>query len=301
MFRFPAVRNRLLALHLLLILILGGSAGFAAWRLLAFPPDPAAAAGLIVLVADGVLLPAVLQRLVWLFTAEYRITPTGSLILRIGPRREVLPVADVEEIRSGGKIPPSLRKAAPGWLDGWQGEVPADGEDAVEWIATDRGPGLLLLVAKQRLVAVSPSDPAGFAHCVNEISTQGSLERTEPLSIRPSQTLRGILRSPPAAVLLASGLATAAGLGAFLTGIQPSLPSDQPFRFDPTGLPSGLGDPLRLLLLPAAGGAVWLINAVIGWWMWKENQRQASYALWLTALIVEVGLWVACALLLRAG
>jgi hypothetical protein len=297
MMRFPAVRNRLLILHILLILILTGSAGFAAWRLLALPPDPIGAAALVVLVLGGILLPAVVHRTYLLLTADYEIAPAGGLTLRIGPRREVVPIDEIEEIRSGSKIPDAVRNAAPGWLDGWQGSVAATDGEAVEWIATDRGPRLLLLITKHRRLAVSPADPAGFAGRLTEITAQGSLEKIEPISIHPPPILSEIFRNPPAAGLLIGGLAVITGLGAFLTGIQPALPAEQPFRFDPSGLPTSLGDPRRLLLLPAAGGAVWVLNALIGWWAWRKGQRPAAYALWITALLSTAGLWVAYAFL----
>lgn len=298
MIQFPAVRNRLLILHFLLIILLGGSVGFAAWRLFAFPPDPIGAGGLIVLMAGLIFLPAVLHRAYLLITANYKIAITGGLTLRIGPRREVIPLDEIDEIRSGSRIPDSIRKAAPGWLAGWQGRVSAGSEEEVDWIATDRGPRLLLLVAKRRRVAISPSDPAGFARTLADISAQGSLEKIEPLSIRPSPILGEIFRNPPAAVLLAGGLAAVTALGAFLTGIQPFLSAEHPFRFDPSGLPTSLGDPQRLLYLPVTGGAIWLLNALIGCLAWKKEQRPAAYALWITTMLVSIGLWVASVFLL---
>ena len=90
-------------------------------------------------------------------------------------------------------------------------------------------------------------------------------------------------------------------LGAFLTAIQPGLPVDQPFRFDPSGTPVSLGDPLRLLILPMAGGFVWVVNAVVGWWAWKQGQKPASFVLWTASVIVAIGLWVAAVSLLSAG
>jgi hypothetical protein len=300
MIRFPAVRTRSLLLFGVLVILLGGSAGFAVWRFFAFPPDPAGAAALVVLVVDAIGLPTVLYRMGLLLAADYTLTSTGSLTLRIGLRREIIPVAEIEEIRSGSKIPSEVRKAAPGWMEGWQGIVSAEDGEAVDWIATDRGARLLLLVSKRRRIAISPADPAGFANCLTDISSQGSLEKTEPMSVRPAQILREILHTPPASAFLLGALAAVTGLGAFLTGIQPSLPADQPFRFDPAGSPASLGDPQRLLLLPAAGGAVWLVNAAIGWWAWRKEQRPAAYALWITALIVAIGLWAASVILLHS-
>ncbi|OGO08974.1 MAG: hypothetical protein A3K46_04790 [Chloroflexi bacterium RBG_13_60_9] len=279
--------------HVLLGIFLCGLIGAAGWRLFAFPPDPAGAAGLIVAVAGLFLLPAVLYRIVFLLNARYEISASGSLTLRFGPWREVLPVEEIEEIRSGGRIPATIRAAAPGWLEMWHGRVAAEGETAVDWLATDRGQRLLLLVTKRRCLAVSPADPAGFATCLTELSVHGSLEKIEPASIQPPSILVEILKNPPALGLLIGGSVGMAALGAFLTAIQSRLPPDQPFRFDPAGAPTSPGEPSRLLILPLAGGFVWLLNAVLGWWAWRMGQRPSAYALWVVSLIVMIGLWAA--------
>jgi hypothetical protein len=82
--------------------------------------------------------------------------------------------------------------------------------------------------------------------------------------------------------------------------VQPVLTPDQPFRFDPAGIPASRGDPARLLILPLTGGAVWLLNAVLGWRAWRTDQRLAAYSLWIAACAIAAGLWVATLFLLQA-
>ncbi|MBN2086112.1 MAG: hypothetical protein JW748_12910 [Anaerolineales bacterium] len=291
--RFPAVRTRLLVLHILLGVFLCGLIGAAGWRLFAYPPDTAAAAGLIIAIAGLFLLPAVLYRIVFLLNAGYEISSSGSLTLRFGPWREILPIEEIEEIRSGGRIPAAIRSAAPGWLEVWHGRAAAEGETQVDWLATDRGQRLLLLVTKNRHLAVSPADPAGFATRLTDLSAHGSLEKIESSSIQPPSILVEILKNPPALGLLIGGSVGMTALGAFLTAIQSQLAMDQPFRFDPAGVPTSPGDPSRLLILPLAGGFVWLLNAILGWLAWRMGQKPSAYALWAVSFIVTIGLWAA--------
>jgi hypothetical protein len=298
--RFPAVRARLLATHILLGVFLCGLVGAAGWRLLAFPPDPVGAAALAAAVAGLFLLPAILLRIVFLFTARYEISQTGSLILRFGPWKEIIPIEEVEEIRSGGRIPDAIRASAPGWLEMWHARVAAEGEADVDWLATDRGQRLLLLVTKRRLLAISPADPAGFAKCLTDLSAHGSLEKIEPVSIQPPSILVEIIKNIPAAVLLLGGSIGLTALGAFLTAIQPGLSPDQPFRFDPAGAPTSLGNPNRLLILPLAGGVLWLVNAVLGSWAWRKGEKPSAYALWMVSLAIMIGLWAAAVSLITA-
>jgi hypothetical protein len=293
MTRFPAARTRLLVIHILLGIFLCGIIGAAGWRLLAFPPDPIGAAGLILAAAGLFLLPAILYRIIFLLNACYEISTSGSLTLRFGSWREILPIEEIEEIRSGSRISSAIRAAAPGWLEMWHGRVAAEGEANVDWLATDRGQRVLLLVTKRRHMAISPADPAGFAACLTELSAQGSLEKTEPVSVQPPSILVEILKNPTALALLFGGSIGISALGSFLTAIQPGLPPDQPFRFDLAGAPASFGDPSRLLILPLAGGFIWLLNAILGWWAWRKGQRPSSYALWAVSFIVTIGLWVA--------
>jgi hypothetical protein len=300
MIRYAAVRIRLLIAHGIAAVLLSGVVGFAVWRLTAFPPDPVGAAGLAAGAAGLVLLPAVIYRIVLLLSAHYEITSKGGLIVNFGSRREVIPVDEIEEIRSGQMIPDAVRQAAPGWLDAWQGRVEVSGGEAVEWLATDRGPRLLLLLTKQRRLAVSPDDPAGFARRLTDLTAQTSLEKIEPLSVHPEPMLRDIINTPPAIGILGAGWAGIVALAAFLFGMQPVLPGDQPFRFDPSGLPASPGSPLRLMILPLVGGGIWLLNAFIGWRAWRKGQQPAAYALWIVSLTVAIGLWAASLLLLNA-
>jgi hypothetical protein len=299
--RFPVVRGRLLTGHLLLATLCVALAGISGYCLLAFPPGAVSAAGLAALAALSVLTPAVAYRVYLLLTAHYGITPSGALRLRFGTRRDVIPLEEIEEIRSGGKISDALRKAGPGWLEMWQGQAATEGEEAVDWVATDRGPSLLLLVSRHRRWAISPSDPADFARRVTDLSARGSLEKIEPESTQPPPFILDILKTRPALASLAGGWFLVVALGVFLLALLPLLPPDQPFRFTPSGLPSSMGDPARLLILPFTGCAVWLLNAILGWRAWRTDQRQAAYALWVVACAVAAGLWAAMLLLLRAG
>jgi hypothetical protein len=298
--RFPVVRSRLMAGQVLLALLCLALAGSSAWRLLIFPPDAWAAVGLAVLAAALFLIPAVAYRIYLLGTAYYGITNSGALQFQFGPRREIIPIEEIEEIRSGGKIPDSLRSAGPGWWGTWQGRVAVDREDPTDWIATDRGQFLLLLVSKNHRWAISPSDPAEFARQLTELSTRGSLEKVEPFSYRPSPIILDILKTRPALVSLIGGWLLIVALGAFLLAVQPIMPTDQPFRFNPSGAPDSRGDPLRLMILPFTGGAVWLLNAILGWRAWRTDQRLAAYSLWIAACAIAVGLWIAAILLMRA-
>ena len=159
MTRFPSARNRLLFIHILLGTFLGALTGAALWRLIAFAPDLLGAACLVTAVGGLLLLPAIIHRILMLFTAEYTIAASGALSLRSGSWREIIPIEEIEEIRSGGRIPDALRKAAPGWLELWHGRVVIAGEGPVDWLATDRGAAVVVAGDKTPVAGHIPRRP----------------------------------------------------------------------------------------------------------------------------------------------
>lgn len=296
--RFSPSRTRLLVRHLLLSLALLFLAGICAFRLFAFPPDPLAAAALPGLVASLILLPAVFYRILVLLHTSYEVTSAGALVIAMGSAREILPLDEILEIRSGAGIPEPFRSIAPGWRTAWQGRTPGEAGNPVEWFAADHGSKLLFIVTRTRILAISPDNPFQFANTVTELSTRGSLEKISPLSIRPGPFLSDILSYRPAILLLVGSLITCVGLGSLFIGCNPFLPENQFLKFDITGAPTSEGDPARLLLLPIAGGTVWVVNCILGWTAWRKGDRPAAFVLWIVSLLVGIGLWISAGFLL---
>jgi hypothetical protein len=293
----PPFRIRLILLHLGVSLALLLAAGSCLYRLAAFPPDIWGAVTLTGLVIALFTLPAFVYRLVVLFRARYGILPTGALRIAFGSRVEILPLDEVEEIRTGTGIPAALKSAAPGWGKTWQGRTKTEDGRPVDWFATDHGERLLLIVTRNRLLAVSPANPFLFVQTVTDYSAQGSLEKSHSVSLSPPPIIGDILADRTAFGILIAGVVSLTGLGACLIGLQPGLPANQFFKFEPSGAPTGEGDPARLLLLPLIGACIWLMNAMVGWAAWRKNDRYAAYILWIASLLISVGLWFASGLL----
>jgi hypothetical protein len=291
---FIPQRTALLVRHLAALILLLPVIALPLMRLIGYPPDVYSAIGLILLVAGLVALPAVITRLYLLATMRYTLLPEGALEIRFGTRYERLPVEAVEEICSGGSIPAVLRENAPGWWYSWSGRVSfPEIEKPVDWLATSHGSNLLLVLLKDRMLAISPLDPAGFLRAFSECASQGVMERMDPISIEPPPLFMDIFDHSAAASLLGAGLVAVTGLGAFILGLQPSLPASMPFKFSVAGTPIAPGSPIRLIILPIMGGLVWLLNGVLGWLGWRRNDRVAAYIMWGTAFLVGIGLWFA--------
>ncbi len=108
MLRFPVVRGRLLAGHCVLAVLCAALGGISLYLLLENTSGLLSAAGLAVLTAVSILVPAVVYRIYLLLTAEYDILPAGALRFALEPARKLSRSKMIEEIRSGGNISQSL-------------------------------------------------------------------------------------------------------------------------------------------------------------------------------------------------
>jgi hypothetical protein len=280
--------------HGCIIVILLPVMAFACFRIFGYSPDGYSAIGLFLLVAGLVCIPAIVSRFVLLLSIQYALVPGGAFKIRFGTRYESIPVEEVEEILSGNRIPGVLRQNALGWWHSWSGRLMVPGmEKPVDWLATHKDDHLLLVVLRDRLLAISPADAVGFMGAFSSWATHGTIDSVQSISIEPPPLFMDIFDQTVPTLLLGTGLLMATGLGAFLLGIQPSLPADMPFKFSVSGMPIAPGSPIRLIILPVAGGIIWFVNAVIGWVGWRRDDHLMANILWGTGLIVQIVLWFA--------
>jgi hypothetical protein len=273
---------------------LAPTAALAALRVFGFPPDAYSAIGLPLLVIALIGIPVVVSRLWLLFSISYRLNPGGAFEIRFGTRFESIPVEAVEEILAGARLPADLRSSVPGWWRSWSGRVqPASIHLPVDCLATQRDDHLLLVVLRDRMIAISPANPAGFMRAFSDWATRGSIEPVPSISVEPPPVFMDILDQAIPASLLGVGLVAAVSLGSFILAIQPGLPAIMPFKFSVSGAPIAPGNPIRLLILPITGGLIWIANAMIGWIAWRRDDRLAAYTLWSVGLLVPMVFWFA--------
>lgn len=299
-FRPPRWTGTLLGLLLLSLAVgaaaLGvfqlGSVGFSAWIAvwIALPLLGVPAALLVAYRMYGVL------------TARYQLDRDGFR-LRWGLAVEYVPLSDVLEVRLPA---PGEAPLVPGWGLWWPGCVvgrrSVAGVGEVEFFATTGPQGLLLLQLPDQWLAISPADRDGFRQTYVDVVRMGSLERIETLRLRPDFLFNRVWADRWARVLVLGGLVLALLLLGFLAFQASTLPAQVPFGFDALGKPETLVSPTRLLLLPMIAGLCWLIDLVIGLWLYrKDDQRPLAYGLWGIAVLVAALLWGASFQILAAA
>jgi hypothetical protein len=234
----------------------------------------------------------VLYRLYNLLTARYRLDRDG-FFLTWGLITEQISLAEVTLMRSADEVAPNLRPARGLWWPGYvYGSREVDGEGVVEFFATTGTQGLIVLSAGGRLLAISPPDLETFQQSFVDATRLGSLEPIPTISQRPEFVFSDLWNDRLARFLVLIGLALPFFLLGYLAFRVPSLPARVPFGFDPTGVPSPLAPPGRLLLLPMIGGLCWIADFAVGAWLYRQaKDRPLAYAMWGVAIVIGGLFW----------
>jgi hypothetical protein len=296
--RFRPDRRASLSIHIAVGFTLGAIGVWGMLRLVRAPMNWQSALALLGVAAAAVGLPVILARLVALARASYDID-SQSLTIRWGGDLEVVPLDGILELRAGGGLSPWMRRQV-GARSGWsRAHFTAEDRQPVEAFATSSGANLVLVVTPHGALAISPADLAGFVDAFSRFSAVISAEKVPSVTTRPPTLMRELLSSVFARVVVASTSAALLLLAMVLLAVQPVLALEHPFTFDAAGLPSGLGSPARLILLPALGALAWVVDLGLGWVAIRRRDFVAAYMLMGVGLIATAGLWVGVLTLLR--
>lgn len=283
-------------------LLLLGCIGLGVSSLDVTPVTPSILLWVVLPLAALPLLALVIYRLYGLWTAVYRIDRDG-LYLRWGLARQAVPLADVSAM-----VPADEFKGRPQLKIGfwWPGCVVAEGvspgERPFEFFAGGDLAGGIVVTIPDRDLLITPPDPVAFKRAFVDATRLGSLDRIQPISERPDFLLSRVWSDRWARVLILAGLIIPLALLGYLGWRAPALPPTVPFGFDANGVPNPMAPPGRLLLLPLLGGALWLVDATAGAWLFRrDGLRPLAYALWAGCILATSLLWGATLQLMAAA
>ena len=241
--------------------------------------------GLLLLALPLLLL--VINRLYGLVTARYRVDRDG-LYVRWGMSYEQIPLDLISEV-SPPHEPDAVSEGDPRrprigiWWPGCMVGRSKGGE--VDFFTTTK-PLLVIRTTSGRALAISPPDSESFQAAILSASRMGSLETIPEQSVRADFLVARVWKDRLARSLILAGLLIPLLLLGALVITAPSLPELVPFGFGPTGQPTPLAPPGRLLLLPMIAGLIWIADLVLGaWFFGNDSDHPVAYALWGTAII----------------
>ncbi|MFQ5942538.1 MAG: PH domain-containing protein [Anaerolineales bacterium] len=249
--------------------------------------------GLLLLALPLVVI--VLNRLYGLATASYRVDRDG-LYIRWGMSYEQIPLDKISEVgplqgkrkadgSSGGDGAEPRSPSFGFWWPGCKvGRARSESGAVIDFFATS-GPLLIIRGLTDRSIAISPPDTEAFQGAILSATRMGSLEAIPERSVRADFLVTRVWKDRLARSLILIGLLIPLLLLGALVIMAPSLPELVPFGFGPTGQPTPLVPPGRLLLLPMIAGLVWMADLVLGaWFFGNDADRPVAYALWSAAI-----------------
>jgi len=241
--------------------------------------------GLLLLALPLALM--VINRLYGLVTARYRVDRDGFYV-RWGMSYEQIPLDLISEVGPARETDVASegdpRRPRIGiWWPGCRVGRSKGGE--LDFFTTTK-PFLVVRATTGRALAISPPDAESFQAAILSATRMGSLEAIPEQSVRADFLVARVWKDRLARSLILAGLVIPLLLLGALVITAPSLPELVPFGFGPTGQPTPLAPPGRLLLLPMIAGLIWIADLVLGaWFFGNDSDHPVAYALWGMAIV----------------
>lgn len=226
-------------------------------------------------------------RIYQLITARYELDRNGFYLIW-GMAAEYIPLKDVETLIPLADLQVEHVPHRFGWLGLHGRKQEIEGLGAVEIFTATTADDMILISYAEKKLIISPADTKGFTDSFARMNRRGVLERIQPFSFRPDFLSVRIWQDQLARWLLLAGLGMLLLLVAFLVVRGQQIMSPVPIGFDPPGNPVEFGAFTRLLLLPFAGGLVWLINLVLGIILYRDSEEQLAYVLWGCGILTGI-------------
>jgi hypothetical protein len=287
---FPPSKRGGLLFHGALLLVLAIASAWGFWGLSGATSGLEFVTYLLVgLVAFGPM-PVLGYRAYALFRAQYRLD-RDSLELRWGLRDELIPVADIEWVRSVKDLtrpvvlPPM---PMPGAILGLRRHRDLG---VIEFLASN-AQNLLLVATPRRVYAISPADPSDFVETFARAVELGSLREAKPKSLYPSFVFAQAWESGVVRFLWLSTLFLNVGLVAWISLL---IPSNAQFAlgFRPDRTPDAVPS-LQLVILPLMSLLFSLLGWITGLFFFRWGRRRIlSIIIWgsgaLSSLLFLLG------------
>jgi hypothetical protein len=282
---FPPSKRTGLLVHGLLIITLATLCTWGFWRLSEAGPGPMFVIYLLFGLTTFAPIPLLGYRAYALYRAQYRLDRDG-LELRWGLRDELIPLADIEWVRSVRDLThpmtmPPVRM--PGAILGLRRHRDLG---VVEFLASNSR-NLLLVATPRRVYAISPAEPVDFVETFARAVELGSLKAANPKSMYPSFVFAQAWESGLARYLWLATLFLNVGLAAWVSLLIPSSSRFAlGFRPDRT---SDVVPALQLVILPLISAFLSLVGWVAGLFFYRWRKwRVLSLLIWASGTLSSV-------------
>jgi hypothetical protein len=283
---YPPSKRLGLLVHVALVLVLLGLAGWGIWNLTFTEVGPNFVIFLLDVLLALVPVPLFVYRAYALMRADY-ILDRDSLEIRWGLRNEDIPLTGIEWLRPASDLTTPLRLPwlpIPGAVLGLR-RHPDLG--VIEFLAADPG-NLLLVATSKRVYAISPTNAAKFAQTFARTIEMGSLAPAEAKSVYPSFIFSRAWENPLARFLWLIGLFLNIGLVVWVMLTIPTL-NQVSLGFAPSGAALLPTPASQLILLPIESVLLFLTGLFVGMYFYRwENHRVLAVIIWASSALTSL-------------
>ena len=283
---YPPSKRLGLLIHIALVVVLLGLAGWGIWNLTFTEVGP----NFVIFLSDVLLalipVPLFAYRAYALMRADY-ILDRDSLEIRWGLRDEDIPLSEIEWLRPASDLTTPLRLPwlpIPGAVLGLR-RHPDLG--VVEFLAADPG-NLLLVATTKRVYAISPTNAAKFAQTFARTIEMGSLLPAKAKSVYPSFIFSRAWENSLARFLWLSGLFLNVGLVVWVLLTIPTL-NQVSLGFAPTGAVLSPSPASQLILLPIESVLLFMTSLFVGMYFYRwESHRILAVIIWASSVLTSL-------------
>jgi len=298
---YPPKRQGIFIGFLLLgILILGISTGITQLAAGRITPLLGFWTALFIIFIPLVLL--VIYRLYGLMNATYLLNRDG-FFLRWGLAIDEIPLEKIREIVPMNKISDGLRPKPGFWWPGCVvGTLVVENLGFFEFFSSTSSSRSVVIALENRNLVISPPSVDDFIQTFHDVVRLGSLEEIPERTARPNFFSAQLWSDTLARSMIIIGLVTFLSLLAYISIQVGVLPNTVPFGFDANGNPNPLVPAAQLIILPLVGGFFWLIDLIMGAWLFRRKKNQpVAYIVWGLSILAGGLLWGAVLQLIQAA
>lgn len=240
---------------------------------------------MLVLVSSVPMLIHLIYRTWAAFTLEYWID-RNAITLRWAHQHQVIPTQSVRAISHGAALPApagGLRRWPMPFLDIAATPTP----QSVNLCATRPPAECVILQTDTGVYALSPVDAEGFVEALQVRYRLGATQTIAPQRVQRAWLASILSEDRLGAWLLLIGLAGVLILFAVLTISFPNLPDILAVRYNSQGAPEEIREKTALFRLLVIGLLAWAVNAGVGLWLMRQQQRIGAHMLWGGAIVVQ--------------
>lgn len=213
----------------------------------------------------------------------------NAVVIRYGAISEVIPMGEAQQVIPASDIAADLKLRRFPLADWWIGKGSAPGLPPIHFYANAPLEHQLILITPEKAFALSPYDAENFVDAFEARHEMRPTQAVQHAQVLPDYLRWAFWKNPLAQILLA-GL----GVGAFLllalaAARYPVLRGRIPLHFNAAGLPDRFEAVSQIFIPAFFGVSMMALNAILGVWLLRRNERAAAYLTWGGGLLVALG------------